>query len=321
MNLMKRSRTLLLLSLLMFSLLVPRSARADIRLRGFDVYASNIRGHQSSAVYGHYLFLVGKKLAYITLYDLKERKLIYPLKLKAHEETLTPQGIVGGDLYHCNQSNFGPERYAKDDAFPLLYISQRNRPKDGRAFCVALRIQPSYGDKGQIKSFTAEEIQTVYFPALTDSNTMGTPNVAIDLKHKQFVAYCRNTRKLAPDYDMTHIVRYPRPSLRDAQGQLRTEVYLNDSDEISRFPLHTHAMLSQGGCIKGNRLYFFQGAPGKAKIKRPVNLYVVDLKRQKLLLNTNIANLGFDAEPEGCFVYRGHIMTSTNGKRIFRMRF
>lgn len=290
-------------------------------IKNFELYADNSVKHQSSANYGKYLFLVTNKLASITLYDLDKKQPIYTLQLPPHNETANKEGILSIVLYHCNQSSFGIERYNKKDKFPLLYISQRNMSNTKRALNTVYRIIPNWNKQGDISSFKAVQVQTIYFPQMTETNCMGTPNVAIDAETGYMYAYCRNNNSKDANYLKAVVAKFKLPALRDKDGKVRTQVILNDKDIIDSFHMDWNILAAQGGFIKNGQLILCQGAPGKKNPKRPVYLRTIDLNQKKQILAVNLVPLGFAYEPEGVFFYKGHAMTSINGKYIFKFNF
>ena len=65
---------------------------------------------QGFAIYGRYAFSVHDKGQCVVI-DMKRRKFV---------STFTLEGNTG----HCNNASFGVERYNKQSAFPLLYVTE-----------------------------------------------------------------------------------------------------------------------------------------------------------------------------------------------------
>ena len=290
-------------------------------LTGFETFAENSVKHQSSACYGRFLFLIPDKMSRITMYDLAKKRIIFTCELTPHLEKCNTTGVLSDILYHCNESNFGNERYGKDDIFPLLYVSQRNTLKENRALLSVLRIITFGKDKAHIDSFTVEEVQRIFFPVMTDANGMGTPNVAIDTEGGYMYPYCRNNRLDAPDYLKAVVAKLKLPKLRDSRGNVVKEVFLENKDILQSFKMDWNIQAAQGGFVREGKLILMQGFPNKKPEKNHIWLRVIDLEKQEQTLAKDLVPLGFKWEPEGVFYYKGQVMTSVNGKGIFVMKF
>lgn len=273
---------------------------------GVSLYANNSKGNQSSASYGDYLVLVPKSRGYLHLYNLRTKKLLYSLKMTANTE----KDYKGVDLYHCNQTTFGPDFYEPNDPFPLLYISQRAR-EDRRCILEVYRLLPiRWDEEGDYSSMGAQLVQTIYFPAMTAENSLGNVNCAIDIKNRLMYTYSRNNVKADTNYRECKVSCFEIPDFR------KDVVYLDDDDIKSSFMLGCSALNMQGGCVKDGRLYIGQGYKSAGYIY----LNVVDLKSEKLLERIDMLAKGVEWEPEGCFLYNGNIMMST-GSNIWQLIF
>ena len=318
---MKNHLSLHLLLLLSFCLccITVQAKRLRIdELTGVKLYANNSLNNQSATNYGRWLFLVSNKLVRVSIYDLQERRLVFTRYLKPHEEETSGKGV----LYHCNQSDFGTERYDKDDMFPLLYVSVRIRPEDDRGSCTALRIIPSFNAKNEIDSFDVQEVQHVYFPSMTDKNCMGTPNVAIDRKRGMMVSYNRNHNLKATNWDLAQVTLFKLPGLRNSKGDVQKEVFLEDKDIKDHFAMPWHMMWVQGGFCRDGLLVVGQGAPSRESWKNHTYLRVIDLKKHKQKLCCDLIHqYGLKHEPEGVFFYDGKILIATNNNEIYEVTY
>lgn len=262
-------------------------------------YASGIKGHQSAAVYGDYAFFVTDKRNHIYVYDLKGKKYLSDITLPAG----SGKDFLGYTLYHSNQSTFGTERYDSSDEFPLLYISQRAR-KDRRCFVEAYRIQADWDDAtSQYTSFSAELVQTIYFPAMTTENALGNVNMAIDPESGEMYTYSRNNNSGEENSGVCKISRFDLPDSHEP------EVYLEDSDIKDSFYIDSSAINMQGGCIKDGILYIGRGFSSVGYIY----LYAIDLNLRAEVARIDLLARLIHWEPEGCFFYNGCVMLSTVG--------
>lgn len=263
-----------------------------------NLYADNSYKNQSAAVYGDYLFLVTKGRGRIYIYNLKEKSFVYTIKLPASSE----YDYQGSDLYHSNQASFGIDFYAYDDPFPLLYISQRAR-SDLRCFVEVFRIVPVMNESGDgYNTIDAQLVQTVFFPAMTQENSLGNVNCVIDSEKQLMYTYSRNNNKEDGNYGECKVSCFNIPPL----GQ--NFVYLEDRDILSSFMLGCSAVNMQGGCIKDGVLYVGQGYKSVGYIY----LNVVDLNNNSLLGRIDLLNQGVEWEPEGCFYYHGKVMIAAD---------
>ena len=253
-------------------------------------YAEMNYRHQSAAVYGDYAFLVLEGRSAIRMFDMVRKTRVYTLSL------------TGGDrsVYHSNQCTFGVERYEPSDTFPLLYISQR--VKSGkRCFTEVFRIVPLYNaDSTALLAFRTELVQEIFFPPMSEANSMGNVNCVIDGTTGWMYTYSRNNNSGDRNYQQCKISRFAIPDIH------QKEVFLEDSDIESSFLIDTKASNMQGGCIMNGKLYIGQGYPNA----NYVYLNVVDLREERLVKRYDLLAKGVDWEPEGCFQYDGNVMLS-----------
>lgn len=244
--------------------------------------------HQSAAVYEDYAFFVADSRTAIRLFDLTRKTHIYTFSMKGGNK----------NIYHCNQSTFGTEKYNPDDYFPLLYISQRPRSED-RCFVEVFRMIPLFNaDSTAMLAFRAELVQEIYFPSMTKENSLGNVNCVIDPNGRWMYTYSRNNNAFDDNYGKCKISRFAVP------GVHQKEVFLENTEILSSFMIDATAINMQGGCIVNDRLYIGQGYPGA----KDLFLNVVDLREERLVKRYDLIANGIDWEPEGCFFYNGSVM-------------
>lgn len=278
----------------------------------FEVYANNGVGCQSATNYGKYLFLVKDRLSSISLYDLDEKKIIQNLQLESRDER-----INGSIISHCNQCSFGKEKYEENDIFPLLYISQRSPNDSVGAYLDVLRIIPNVDINGTIDSFQIEQVQKIFFPVMTDQNSMGNPNAIIDINKGFIYTYSRNNRPKANNYLEAVVSKFLLPSLYDSKGDIQKIVILHDNDILDSFNCGFSLLNAQGGFYRKGKIYFAQGYPSKNEKLNYVLFREINLKKRKLTRTVDMLNNGFRAEPEGCWFYNGKVMVTDSGKNLY----
>lgn len=273
----------------------------------FDVnlYANNIKKHQSAAVYGDYAVFVTDRRSNLYLYNLKTKQLLCEKQFEAVNEK-----IGNYILYHCNESTFGVDFYKENDPFPLLYITQRARA-DKRCIVEVFRLKPErITPDSDFTSLDAELVQTIYFPVMTAGNFLGRVNCVIDAENKLMYSYSYNLTSGDANYMLGRVTSFQIPDFK------RTEVYLNDDSIVDSFDLGYTAVNSQGGCINNGVLYIGQGMKSAGYIY----LNIIDLNDKKVITRTDLLANGIEWEPEGCFYYNGALMLSTD-KNIWEIRY
>ena len=272
----------------------------------FSLYAVQVDGAQSAACYGDYLILVSKNASKMTLYNLHSRNVLYVCRMNPKTEM---RGNI--DIYHANNSSFGRFKYDEKDPFPLLYVSHREN-NDMRGVLEVYRIIPFRRNRTEdYDSLTIEQVQTVYYPVMTDENAMGSPWTVIDPDNDFMYTYSRNNRSKSLNYKKCRLSKFVIPSLRSFPSL----VQLDDNDILNSYDLGFDATLSQGACINKGKLFIAQGVPKK---NGKLFLRVIDLKKGKLIRTYNLLVSGFNDEPEGCFIYKNKLMVTTIKKNIYQ---
>jgi len=258
-----------------------------------SIYSSNLKNHQSAAVYGDCAFMVNNWRTRIFIYDLINCQMVDSIIMPAGKGR-TPSGDV---IYHSNQCSFSPFFYSANDNYPLLYISQRAK-EDKRCFTEVYRLLLNDN------KYSAHLIQTILFPVMTENNSMGNVNVVFDTDNQVMYTYSRNNDTMSTNYGVCKIAKFKIPSFDTPI------VYLNDDDIISSFSIDCSAVNMQGACIHNGYLYIGQGT--NSSILRAIHLDT------GLLTTYNIKKIGCKYEPEGCFWYNESLMISTR-KCIYKL--
>lgn len=268
-----------------------------------DEISTDGMAHQSAACYGDYAFLISNKMINVRVFNMRTNTRVFDLRNQ------TPLGT--GTIYHCNQACFGTQKYSEEDPFPLLYISQHQN-KSNRSFIQVFRVLPTSAGSGQeYTAFAFEKIQTIFFPVLTDDNSLGNVNAVIDTDNHFIYTYSRNNNSTAENYGKCKISKFKIPDALESAS-----VILSDEDILDSFFIETSAINMQGGAYHDGLLYIGRGVPSAGY----VNLYVVDLFNRRLWFTVDLLNNGFRYEPEGAFFYKDNLYIGASS-RIFRFTF
>lgn len=77
-----------------------------------------MNSRQGCAVYSDYLFVFHHTNDVIEIYDLNSKELWNTIQLSGSD--------LCNEEYHCNNANFGTQRFSDSDPFPLLYVSMEH---------------------------------------------------------------------------------------------------------------------------------------------------------------------------------------------------
>lgn len=268
-----------------------------------DQFSSDGMAHQSAASYGDYAFLISNKMINVRVFNMRNNSRVFDLRNQP------PLGT--GTIYHCNQACFGTQKYSEEDYFPLLYISQHQN-KSNRSFIQVFRVLPTSAGAGQeFTAFAFEKIQTIYFPVLTDDNSLGNVNAVIDTDNHFIYTYSRNNNSAAENYGKCKISKFNLPNALES-----TSVTLSDEDVLDSFFIDTQAFNMQGGAYKNGLLYIGRGAQTAGYIY----LHVVDLTNRRLWFTVDLLHNAFPYEPEGAFIYKDDLYIGASS-RIFKFTF
>lgn len=280
---------------------------------------------QSTACYGDYTISINKG---VTKMHMRKMTNYWGATI-----SLPSQG--SDSIYHGNQCNFGTQKYDENDYFPVFYVSCNNN-SSGRCFELVYRIETTTNpDTGEFSSFTATLLQTIYLPVMTDENSLGNCNLAIDKQRKLMYTYSRNNREGAPNKGIGRITRFSKiPPLFDDNNELITEVYFEDTP--TQNPTYYIAESfdagiggisnNQGADIWNGRLYMIRGSYEIGYTW----LYCIDLLQRNLITLVDIykaqdekfKELGDDTwkfEPEGLFIWNEDIYISTRASVFLKL--
>lgn len=245
---------------------------------------TNITSINGSAVFGDYLFTAKNQMDKIAINNMKTKTAVGVITMTAV------------NTYHCNNINFGNEKYDNNDPFPLLYVSMENSAEHK---AVVLRIQESN------EEYSASIVQTITYP---DNITAGMyyQNCYIDKENNYLYISGSNTESfVAGDGKKIIFKRYSLPLLSAG------DVQLTNADILGQFEFDL-LTAPQGGFITNNRLFQAYGyGSGADQTKR---ICMIDLLRGVLATNILISAYGYNTEPESVFMWdNGLYMMNANG--------
>ena len=246
---------------------------------------------QGTACYDKYLFVASDTLPSLNIYDLETATNIADI-------TFEPVST-----YHCNNINFGTEKYAENDYFPLLYISQENIAEHK---CLVYRI--TMDDT----VFTAELVQTITYPDPSVAN-MYYPNCFLDNLNN--LIYLLGYTKSSYSADENRILRvtgYNLPLLSSG------DVTLNLNDAIQNFVINTVKTSHQGCIINGDKIIQAYGNPSNIP-----DIYIgqISLSAERCVTRIRLNELGITTEPESLFVYENHLFIVLANRYVYKLYF
>ena len=252
---------------------------------------------QGMSIYGDYLVSL-QNTGLATLYRLSnsgmERIRQFPLASQ-HE------------VNHANVADFGNERYARDDAFPVLYVSQCSRkPYEGlKDVCFVERLMPE-GSSQLVQTIVLDDPEGLFGYAL---------QWIIDHRRNLLIGY-GNTKENLAEGNRWRMMTFRLPRL--SEGAV---VHLHPHDALenyciqdldSRFPSQ---QIGQGACIIRNWMLI---PVGVGTDKQPSILYVWNLRKKRLDGIYDFKEK-VPAEFEDCAPYGNALLMQTNGMGLIRL--
>lgn len=250
----------------------------DVRYEHYmdlDSFTSSL-GTQGSAVYGNYLFVGHATMSYINILDLSTKSYVGNI---AFEPV---------DAYHCNNMNFGVEKYAESDVFPLLYISQENINEHK---CIVMRITESDG------VFSGEVVQTITYPE-PSSVSMYFPNCVIDTDNNYiYVIGYKINGYATKENNALKVAKWELPKLADGDVMLDMSA-AKDSFEMP------FVSCTQGAIVHNGRIFQCYGVDWKTH-----GLYLCMINPDAHTVETKIClnDIGYYPEPEALFVWNNYL--------------
>lgn len=247
------------------------------------------RTRQGATVYGDYLFVAYNGMETLDVVDMRTGLCVCTITLNETYQT----------NYHCNNINFGWERYDSADEFPLLYISANH--VDG--ICVVYRVQR------EGTTFTATLVQTIGIPPLVEGGGTNTRFCLIDPDNKYLYVEGHTTGSTSAAPDNYHrFCRYELPKLSDG------DVNITLSDMIDYFDIPS-VTAYQGSITMMGRTYQVYGWGSSSDFQQ------IDLWEKRLATYINLWDMGITDEPEACYIWRSHLCLHTVRGYVYKLYF
>lgn len=237
----------------------------------FTLNSTSKNTTQGFAVHDKYLFNCHHTNDVIDIFDLETKKAVGAIHLE-------PETIV-----HCNNVNFGSERYLEDDKFPLLYIQQRGYASKLNVYRIV-----SKGDS----AFAAEKIQTISFESC--SWCINTIDKSRNLLYT-FYGYNGNN----------YLSCFRMPSYREG------DITIHPKSAYKTF-FCPYKKVGQDTAFDDKYLYITCGYSKEGELWR----IDMDNKMARLI---DLTKYKLNGEPEGLDIYKGDILLSFLSKALYRI--
>lgn len=234
-----------------------------------DILTNSSR--QGCACYGNTLLVFHDTNDIVEVYDIKT------LTLKS-VVNMTGIGLSNNE-YHCNNANFGYQKYDSNDSFPLLYVSMEHLNQH--------RILV-YRITGEIENLNFDLVQTIVLPEPSQIS-LYYPNCYVDAEKETIwiSGYSTNSYQSSENNRLKYI-KYGLPNVRNGN------VIELKAEEIRQIDDFCSITATQGGCIYDGKLFQVFG------IYAPRHFVVFNLS-DSTIIRDNLLDL-VDYEPEGLFV-------------------
>lgn len=241
---------------------------------------------QGAAAYGATLFLFFDHMPRIDVINLQTKEHVQDIIMK---ETAT---------YHCNNANFGSERFDAADAYPLLYVSMENKAEHK---CLVYRIT------GEAGSFALNLVQTITYPEVTEI-PLYYPNAVIDSENGYlWLSGYEIENWHAVEGNKTKYLKFRLPKLADGDVTLKVA----DALEQYEYPAMT---ATQGAICRGGKIYQVYDVG-------PPTAYLRVFNGGKMESEVKLHECGLSVEPENIFWYDGHLYFTNQKRDIYKLYF
>ena len=247
---------------------------------------------QGCAQYNGLLFVTCNQMAVIAIFDLESKEFVGKI-------TLTPV-----PTYHCNSMNFGIEKYADGDDFPLLYISMENIAEHKM---IALRITKALDD-----TYSGEIKQTVIYPEPSES-TQYYPNGSLDNDNGYlFVKGYTLNNYVASSENKIRVRKWAMPKLSDGDVELKV------ADALQTFDVPA-LTATQGEIVNNGKMLGCYGADWAGD--KSIHVAMIDPERERMVTDITMNSVGYTQEPEAVFVWNDGMYILDGMGEICRLYF
>ena len=253
------------------------------------ISSETTKGRQGATAYGDNLFVTYNTMPMISVYNIRTRSHVYNIPFTAV------------DTYHCNNINFGNEKYDADDYFPLLYVSQENINEHK---CLVFRIT----EENEV--FSATLVQTITYPIPANVG-MFYPNAFIDTINGFMIleGYIKETFAENEKIKL-RIMGYDLPKL--AEG----DVTLDPANAFQNFTINALPTSCQGGFINGDKIVQAFGNPSRAT---EIYLGQISMSAERFVTLAELNGIGITEEPESVFLWEGHLYYFMQNRDVYKL--
>ncbi len=239
--------------------------------------ASSINHRQGGAVYRNLYFQFHDGNPGVEVFDLNTRQ-------KVQEIPMTKDPVI-----HCNNVNFGFQKYSKKDMFPLLYVSSE---RDAR--------WDVYRVQGKVGQLTLTKVQEIRLPDPKESSCY-FPNLIIDHKRKSaWVSVFTSNSWWKPEGNSVKYIQMRVPSIEE--GSL---VRLDYRDSLSSCTLSRFHVATQGAVVHKGKICQAYGVN-----KKNNGFLIIDPKDGSIEREWSMSTAGLgDEEPEAAIFWKGKLMS------------
>jgi len=255
------------------------------------------QGYQGMTIYGDYLVSL-QNTGLATLYHLSDEgmEFVRQFPLASHHEA-----------NHANVADFGIERYAPDDPFPVLYVSQcsRKRYEGLKDVCFVERLVPD-GNPQLVQTIVLDDPDGLYGYAL---------QWVVDRRRHLLIGYGNTLENLAQG-NRWRMMTFRLPRLSDG-----ITVHLKPEDALDNYciqdldPRFPSQQIGQGACVIKDRMLIPVGVGTE---EHPSILYVWNLRKKRLDGIYDFQQV-VPAEFEDCAPYGNTLLMQTNGMGIIAL--
>ena len=252
-------------------------------LKVMDLAGEFAGSTQAGTNYGNYFFQFFDEKFGCNIYDLE------------HKTFIQSTTVTDASTWHNNSASFGSEFYDENDEFPVVYLGEI----DDNCVVVARIVN----DNGVYSLLNVQKIS--WNTAIT------LPEACIDIAHNRLIriGYTESGFVESPTNKIVVTV-FNLPSLSAG------DIVLNDTDAIESFELPFKSSF-QGCFYHNDKIYIAFGSSETATLR------VIDMSAKQFVTEVLIAVPAFgtlgNAEPEGLFLWNGHICCNTVRKQIWKM--
>ena len=281
-------------------------------------YRKILPSAQGMAIFGDYAFIL-HHTGVCAVYDLNRRNENGLVQFKLGSYNAGEKGEAY--INHSNQCMFSNTFFEGND-LPLLYVTTGNKGgSDENGFyyrCAVENISLRRNESGEIVSGSSELIQTISYKNEEIENTpfetpcCGCPAWFIDSNNSDLYIFSARYRTTVEFLKYKSENRYiiTKFSLPDVKKD--SFIVLTAKDILDQFLLPFDILFTQGGMIKGNKLYYTFGLGDD---RYPIGLRVYDLEKKSLSAKMDLQDsiLG-NEEIESCSFYKGELLCNTNAE-------